>query len=292
MDYGCQSMTGKIERIIIKNPANAFINREYLARNWREFRFTQCPDYEKSIREFESFQEIIKEHVAEVLYLPRRDDVGMDSIYTHDPVKITPRGAILMNMGKAQRAREPAAMKELLEELDIPILGTITGNGRMEGGDIVLLDAGTLVVGQGYRTNDEGIRQLKELTQDFIKHIIVVPLPHGEGPDECLHLMSILSMIDTDLAAVYSRYMPVFFRKFLLERGIQLVEVRDTEFQHLGSNILALAPRKVLMLEDNPKTKAKLEALGTEVLTYGGMELSLKGTGGPTCLTCPVYRSS
>lgn len=290
MDYGCQSMTGKIEGVIIKHPANAFISREHLARNWREFRFTQCPDFEKTLREFEAFEQIIKDNVPEVLYLPKNDDVGMDSIYTHDPVKITAKGAVLMNMGKAQRANEPDAMKELLEDLGVPILGAITGDGLMEGGDVVLLNAETVIVGQGYRTNDEGIRQFKELTEDLVDTVMVVPLPHGEGPHECLHLMSIISMIDTDLAAVYSRYMPVFFRNFLLERGIQLVEVKDAEFQRLGSNILTLAPRKVLMLEDNPKTRAKLEEQGVEVLTYAGAELSLKGTGGPTCLTCPIHR--
>ncbi|UCH98809.1 MAG: amidinotransferase [Candidatus Aminicenantes bacterium] len=290
MRYGCQSMVGKIERIIIKRPVDAFISKEYLEAHWKAFNYSGCPDYEKVVREYEAFEKIIKTHVPEVHYLSRRDEVGLDSIYTHDAMKITQKGAILMNMGKEQRKNEPVVMKDFLTGLGIPILGAICGNGRMEGGDVVWLDEKTLVAARGYRTNDEGIQQLGELTKDIVNEFIVVPLPHAGGPFECLHLMSIISMIDKDLAVVYSRYMPVFFRELLIDRGIQLIEVDDEEYNSLGSNVLALAPRKCLVLAGNPGTKQKMEAAGVEVFEYEGSELSLKGTGGPTCLTCPVLR--
>jgi N-dimethylarginine dimethylaminohydrolase len=283
-------MVGKIERIIIKRPADAFISQEYLDTHWEAFNYSGCPDYDKVLREYEAFDKIIKTHVPEVHYLSRRDEVGLDSIYTHDAVKITKKGAILMNMGKEQRQHETGVMKDFLIELGIPVLGAITGKSRMEGGDVVWLDEQTLAVARGYRTNDEGIRQLKELTKDIVNELIVVPLPHANGPAECLHLMSIISMIDIDLAVVYSRYMPVVFREFLIKRGIQLIEVDDEEYNSLGSNVLALAPRKCLVLAGNPGTKQKMEAAGVEVFEYEGRELSLKGTGGPTCLTCPVLR--
>lgn len=291
MRFGCQSMIRKIERIIIKRPADAFISQEYLDTHWKAFNYNGCPDYDKVLREYEAFEKIIKTHVPEVYYLSRCDEVGLDSIYTHDAAKITKKGAVLMNMGKARRKHEPGMMKDFLIELGIPVLGAITGRGRMEGGDLVWLDEQTLAVGQGYRTNGEGIRQLKELTKDIVKELMVVPLPHAGGPEECLHLMSIISMIDVDLAVVYSRYMPIVFREFLIERGIQLLEVDDEEYNSLGSNVLTLAPRKCLVLAGNPRTKQRLEAAKVEVFEYEGSELSLKGTGGPTCLTCPVLRA-
>jgi N-dimethylarginine dimethylaminohydrolase len=284
-------MIGKIERIIIKRPADAFISQEYLDTHWKSFNYNGCPDYDKVLLEYEAFEKIIKNHAVEVHYLPKRDEVGLDSIYTHDAVKITKKGAVLMSMGKAQRKHEPKVMKDFLKELGVPVPGAITGKGRMEGGDLVWLDEQTLAAGRGYRTNDEGIRQLKELTKNIVKELIVVPLPHAGGHGECLHLMSIISMIDKDLAVVYSRYMPVVFREGLIERGIQLIEVDDEEYNSLGSNVLTLAPRKCLVLAGNPRTKQKMEAAGVEVFEYEGSELSLKGTGGPTCLTCPVLRT-
>lgn len=290
MKYGCQSMTGKIERIIIKPLADAFINQEHLESHWKTFNYSRCPEYETALREFEAFEKIIREHVPEVYYLPRHKDVGLDSLYTHDVVKITSKGAILMNMGKLQRKREPFVIKEFLAELGIPVFGAITGKGRMEGGDVVWLDEQTLAAASGYRTNEEGIRQLKEITSDMVREFIEVPLPHAGGPAECLHLMSIISMVDTDLAVVFSRYMPVFFRNLLIERGIKLIEVDDEEYGSLGSNVLSLAPGKCLVLAGNPGTKKKMEAAGVEVFEYKGNEISLKGTGGPTCLTCPVLR--
>ncbi len=120
--------------------------------------------------------------------------------------------------------------------------------------------------------------------------MIVVPLPHYKGPDDVFHLMSIISPLDHDLALVHSPLMPVPFRDWLLARGIRRVEVAEAEFETLGCNALALAPRRCLMVEGNPETRARLEAAGCEVLTYDGAEISMKGAGGPTCLTRPLAR--
>jgi N-dimethylarginine dimethylaminohydrolase len=288
--YGCRSMTGTIRRIILKHPADAFVSQGRLEANWQRFNFSACPDYQQALREFDTFEAIIKSHVPKVHYLPHHESAGLDSIYTHDPVKITPHGAILMNMGKELRRHEPGILREFLQELDVPVLGEIGGEGRMEGGDIAWLDEKTAAVAHGYRTNHEGILQFRELTRDFIEEFIIVPLPHAEGPAECLHLMSVISMVDTDLAVVYPRYMPVFFRELLLHRGIRMIEVDDAEYTNLGCNVLALAPGKCLMLSGNPVTAGNLRAAGVEVHEYYGLELSVKGAGGPTCLTCPVLR--
>lgn len=290
MHYGCQSMVGKIDRIIIKHPKEAFISQENLDKSWKEYNYVSCPDYENSLKEYDSFENLIIDNVANVHYLPQSKEVGLDSIYTHDTCKITSKGAIMFTVGKELRRGETEVTKKYLQELNIPILGEISGEGTMEGGDIVWLDKKTLVVGRGYRTNYEGIRQLKELTKDIVDEFIVIELPHGDGPNECLHLMSIISMVDEDLAVVYSKLMPVSFRELLIDRGIELIEVCDEEYANLGSNVLALAPRVCLMMDGNPKTKEKLEKAGAQVFVYNGEDVSYKGTGGPTCLTLPVTR--
>ncbi|WP_028829176.1 dimethylarginine dimethylaminohydrolase family protein [Proteocatella sphenisci] len=290
MQYGCQSMVGKIKSIIIKHPENAFISQKNLDEKWKAYNYVSCPDYEKSLEEYKTFEEIIKANVENVNYLPKDDNTGLDSIYTHDTCKITSKGAIMFTVGKELRRGESGATKNFLKSLGVPILGEITGEGTMEGGDVVWLDEKTIAVGRGYRTNYEGIRQLREMTKDIVDEFIVVELPHGDGPDECLHLMSVISMVDKDLAVVYSKFMPVSFRDKLIERGIELIEVYDEEYANLGSNVLALAPRLCVMPAGNPKTKEKLEKAGARVFEYGGNDISFKGTGGPTCLTLPVTR--
>ena len=119
----------------------------------------------------------------------------------------------------------------------------------------------------------------------------LVPLPHFHGRGECLHLMSLISPVDADLAVVYSPLMTVPFRNWLIDRDIALVEVPDEEFAPtMGCNVLALGPRKCLVIDGNPVTRARLEAAGCEVIAYPGAEISIKGFGGPTCLTRPIVR--
>ena len=185
---------------------------------------------------------------------------------------------------------EPAAEKRAFDAEGIPVLAIITAPGTVEGGDVTWLDELTLAVGLTYRTNDEGIRQLTEILKPLNVEIITVPLPHYKGPSDVFHLMSILSPVNTKLAVVYSPLMPVIFRNFLLNRGYRLVEVPDEEFETMGCNVLALAPGKCLMVEGNPKTKNSLEKAGCKVTAYKGEEISIKGGGGPTCLTRPIFR--
>lgn len=290
MQYGCQSMVGKVEAILIKRPEQAFISQENLDQTWEAFRYFGCPDYQKVLEEYDAFEKIIKDNVENVYYLPQDDRTGLDSIYTHDPLKITKKGAIYFPMGKELRGREYMATQAYLESIGIPTLGHITPPGKMEGGDVLWIDERTVAIGRGYRTNDEGIRQFKELTKGLVDEYIIVPMPHGDGVDCCLHLMSIISFVDTDKAVVYSKFMPVFFREYLLERGIRLIECNDKEYDYLGSNLLALAPGKCVLIDGCPEIRRKVEEAGVTVYTYEGKELSYRGTGGPTCLTCPLYR--
>jgi arginine deiminase len=291
MEFGCQSEVGNIERLLLKHPSEALLNNENIDTQWADLNYLGPPDYNRAVGEFEGFVELLKSHVPEIHYLPKQNQTGMDSIYVHDPVVMTSAGAVLCNMGKEQRRGEPAAMGEFLKGMDIPILGSITDQGRLEGGDVVLFDKNTLAVAEGYRTNQEGIKQLQELTSEIIADFQIVPLPHWQGPHDVLHLMSIISPVDHDLAVVYSRLIPVPFREWLIRRGIKLVEVPDTEFETMGCNVLAVSPRKCIVLEGNPRTRHLLEEEGVEVWEYKGEEISAKGAGGPTCLTRPLWRT-
>ncbi len=290
MRFGGQSEVGTIKRLLLKSPQQAFVSVKNIDAQWQELNYAGAPDFAAALREYERFVDLLKQHQPEIEFLPTNEAAGLDSIYVHDPALITNHGAILCNMGKAQRRGEPAAMGEFFPKMNVPILGAIAGEGRLEGGDVVWIDEWTLAVGRGYRTNEEGIRQLQQLLNDLVDEVIVVPLPHWRGPDEVLHLMSLISPIDDDLALVYSKLLPVPFREWLLARGFKLLEVPDEEYESMGCNVLAVAPRKCIMLAGNPRTKALLMNEGVEVWEYAGEEISRKGAGGPTCLTRPIWR--
>ena len=214
----------------------------------------------------------------------------MDSIYCRDAAIATAQGMIICNMGKEGRKNEPLAEQKAFEANGIPVLGVIKAPGTIEGGDVAWLDEKTLAVGHTYRTNEEGIKQITALLAPIGVDVIVVPMPHYRGPSDVFHLMSVLSPVDSNLAVVYSPLIPIVFRNELIKRGYELVEVPEVEFDSMGCNVLALAPRVCLMVKGNPITKERLEKAGCKVIEYEGAEISVKGGGGPTCLTRPVER--
>lgn len=285
-----QSEVGAIRSILVKHAREAFVNDETIGGQWQLLNYGSPPDFARASEEYDRFAALLEGFGINIHFLPRNGAVGLDSLYARDASIVCKKGIILCNMGKASRVGEPAAQESAYRALGIPVHGAITGEGRVEGGDVAWIDEETLAVARGYRTNDEGIRQLRELLRDCIRELIVVPLPHWRGKDDVFHLMSILSPIDRDLALVYSRLMPVPFREALLARGIELVEVPDEEFETIGCNVLAVGPRRCLLLRGNPGTRLRLERAGAEVFDFRGDEICTKGAGGPTCLTRPILR--
>jgi N-dimethylarginine dimethylaminohydrolase len=285
------SEVDRLTRVAVKHPRDAFIDQATIARQWQELRFTAAPDLVRASREHDLFIEALSAAGAQVHLLPRDETTTLDSIYVRDASIVCDRGLILCRMGKSQRVEEPAAQERAYLAGHVPatICGRIEPPGRVEGGDVIWLDSRTLVVGRGYRTNADGIRQLQAILGNQVE-VVEVPLPHWQGQRDVMHLMSLISPIDHGMAVVYSRLLAVPFREWLLERGIHLVEVPDEEFDSMGTNVLALAPRRCLMLAGNPRTRAALERAGADVIEYEGTEISVKGAGGPTCLTRPLER--
>ena len=285
-------MVDPIHRVLIKHPKDAYRGQANIDHQSQQLNYFGIPDFKKAFADYEIFAGLLESFGAEVHYLPKEQSASLDSIYTHDPCVVTNGGVIICIMGKKDRLSESAAMENYFQSINVPILGRIETPGTLEGGDVVWLDECTVAVGEGYRSNAEGIRQLKTLLGNLVDEVISVPLPHWTGAGNCLHLMSNISPIDHDLYLVYSRLLPVPFRKYLLHRQIQFIEVPDEEYDSMGCNVLAVEPRKCIMIEGNPITQGRLEAEGVEVHTYDGSEISLKGSGGPTCLTRPFLRSA
>ncbi|MCU0396738.1 MAG: arginine deiminase family protein [Cyclobacteriaceae bacterium] len=281
---------GKLKTVFIKRPNEAFISDQKLSSEWKDLNYLSRPDLILAEEEYQKFEVLLQAEGVELKYFPEDHSVTLDSIYCRDASLATDYGMILCNMGKVARKPEPAASMHAFLTEQIPILGIIQPPGTVEGGDVAWLDDKTLAVGHTYRTNADGIRQLKELLEPHGISIIVADMPHYKGPSDVFHLMSVFSPVDKDLAVVYSPLMPISFRQYLLDRGISFVEVPESEWDSMGCNVLALSPRNCLMVSGNPLTQKRLEEAGCQVHTYTGNEISIKGGGGPTCLTRPLLR--
>jgi dimethylargininase len=283
--YGSQDMVSPLRTVLLKRPDRAFAVDDPTA--WH---YAGKPDLAAAQQEHDALAELLRQAGAEVVYHDEPLPDYADAIYAFDPALVTDAGAIMLSMGKEKRRGEEAAMARCFERMGVPILYSLYGEARAEGGDLLWLDHDTLAVGLGFRTNLEGFRQLHEALSAIGVTTIPVELPYYTGPEACLHLLSLISIVDYRTAVVHPPLMSVPFWQELQRRDFKLIVIPEAEFPTMATNVLALAPRKCLMLEGNPITKSLLEAVGCEVMTYRGNEISLKAEGGPTCLTRPVWR--
>jgi dimethylargininase len=284
-NYGVNSMVAPLKRVVVKHP-----DRQFAISDFEKWHYTSAPNLEQAQTHHDEFTSILKQHGAEVIYHEEELANLADAIFVYDPVFVTPYGSIVLQVGKDLRRGEEEPLSKKLESIGVPILGKLTGSARAEGGDMFWLDETTLAIGLGFRTNAEGVEQIKGMLEPHGINVITTELPYGDGPAACLHLMSLISLVDTDLAVVYPKFIGTPFWQELERRNFKFITVSDQEFLTQATNVLTLSPRVVIMPEKNPETKAKLERAGCTVYTYPCSELTFKAEGGPTCLTRPVLR--
>jgi dimethylargininase len=283
--FGAQSMVDPMRTVLVRKPDASFATA-----NPKAWGYTSRPDLNAARKEHEALVGQLRASGVEVWYHDEPLDDKADAIFVHDPVIVTDRGAIVLRMGKELRRGEEASIGKSLGRHGVPILGTLRTPATAEGGDLLWVTHDLLAVGQGYRTNPEGRKQLQELLKGSGVRTEAVPLPAYKGPEVCLHLMSLVSLVAEDLAVIYPRLLPPAFRVSLRKNGFDFVEVPDAEFDRMAPNVLAVRPKDCIMLEGNPITQGRLESAGCRVRTYRGNEISLKAEGGATCLTRPVLR--
>jgi N-dimethylarginine dimethylaminohydrolase len=283
-------MVSPLRAVVVKRPEQAFRSSAAIDAEWKELGWTRPPDLDIAAREHRQLVSLLETAGARVYFLPEDSRTNLDSIYTHDPVLITDAGAVILQTGKKLRRGEGPAMEDALNGWGIPILGAIEGGATAEAGDMIWLDRQTLLVGRGFRTNQAGIDWLSSLMQPLGVSVIPVSLPYWTGPDDVLHLMSFISLLDVDLAVVYRRLLPVPLYELLVERGVKLVDVLEDEYPSLGCNVLAVGPRQLVMVSGNPITRSRLEARGCTVSEFDGSEICIPGSGGPTSITRPLLR--
>ena len=290
--FNGHSMVGRLKRVLVCSPRAAGWNQPSTADRWRELGFFHPPDFATAQAQHDELCRQLESAGAEVVHLPAASDLSLDAVYTHDPSLASDYGLIGLHPGKPNRIPEAQRHVEFCLSLGIPTLGKIQPPGKTEAGDMVWLDSTTLLIGQGYRTNAAGIEQMRGLFQPHGVAVVSAPLPYGPGPSACLHLMSLMSLLDEQTVLVDLPWLAVETVELLQSRGYGLVEIEYPERDTLACNVLSLGDKRLLALEENRATNQKLRQAGFDVRTFPGSELCVNGGGGPTCLTRPLLRTT
>ena len=283
-------MVGALKRVLVCSPRSARWDQPECVSRWQELGFGHAPDFDKAEAQYALLLRELEAIGAEVIDLPSSSDLSLDAAYAHDASLATDCGLILMRPGKANRVGEGRHQGRCAAELGIPIAGEINSPGTTEAGDIVWLDAKTLLIGLGYRTNKAGIEQIRGVLAPKGVEVISAPLPYGPGPSACLHLMSLVSLLDEKTALVDLPWLAVETVELLRSRGFKFIEIDYSERETLACNVLALGNGRLLAIEENRRTNDRLRESGFDVRTFPGSEICINGSGGPTCLTRPLLR--
>jgi dimethylargininase len=280
--FGAQSMTAPLREVLVKRPGVAFGR----AFDDPAHGFLGPVDLEVACREHDAFVELLA-GLGPTVHLLDAETASPDLVYAFDPLLVTDRGAIALRSGKPNRRGEEDALERWTVGAGIPTIGRITEPGTVDGGDTFWLRPDLFCIGRTLRTSSEGVRQLGALVGGDVR---VFDVPYWQGPEELIHLLSVISPVADDLAVVYLPLLPVGLWELLQELRIRLIPVPDEEFPTLGCNVLAVRPGVVIVADGNPVTRAALEVHGCEVHAYSATEIGINGSGGPTCLTRPILR--
>ena len=281
-EFGVRSMTAPLRRVLVRRPT---LTGDFAGAAWR------LPDPELLVRQHEAFADLLRSLGCRVDVAPALDGL-VDATYLRDPGLVTGTGAVLFQMAKPARMAEPEHLGAALQAAGVPVTARLSGGARADGGDFIWLDEHTVLAGRSYRTNAQALTQLAAILRAEGIELEQVDLPHDRGPGHVLHLMSLISPVAADLAVVYPPLAPVRLMEALADRGIGVIAVDAEEYETMACNVLAVAPGRVVVVDGNPRARAALESAGCEVHTYAGSEISIKGDGGPTCLTAPIWRDA
>ena len=280
MDYGVTSMTAPLRRVAVRGPSPGC---DFSSAHW-----ASPLDVDLLLAQHAAFTAILRELGADVVELPPLEGLP-DSCFVYDPVFVVGDGAIVLRAAKSARVGEGERLAADLAQAGVPTIGQLTGGATADGGDMFWLDDATLAVGRSYRTNTAAVAQLEEILRPRGVRVEAYDVPHDQGPEWCLHLMSVVSPVRDDLAVVYERLASVALLEELRRRGMELIAVPDEDWLTLGCNVLAVAPGVVVVASGNEATAQLLADRGCDVHVYDASEIS-RGEGGPTCLTRPLLR--
>ena len=281
-------MTSKLATVGMLKPMEALKTAD--PKKWH---YGNSFDPAKIDNNYLSFTKILTNLDVKILWMKPKNNENADSIFTYDASFMTPEGAILLLPGKPLRKGEEKIHEAFYKKNNIPIIGRLSGSAIAEGGDMFWVDKETIVIGKSFRTNQEGIEQIKNILNAFNVMVVSFDLPFFMGSEACLHMMSLISLVDDKKALTYKSLLPIGLVQLLEKRGYDLIEAPKDEFissEGLNINVLAIRPGECVMISGFPKTKKSLENNGVIVHTFDGNSLCIGCEGGPTCLTRPILR--
>ena len=288
MNFGIASMTAPLREVALRRPGSSLITAE--AKAWNYSKYFNPTEIEN---EYNRFVLALENFGVRIHWIVGDDMGNADSVFAYDASLMTPQGAILMSLGKEKRCGEESLHKSFYINKGIPIIGQIDAPGTAEAGDTLWLDEKTVIIGKGFRTNTLGAQQVKDILNSIGITCYIFDLPFYQGKNACLHLMSLISMVDTKSALVYEPLLPVGLWKLLDKKNVKIISAPENEFfesDTLSTNVLAIAPGECLMLDNLPNTAKVLGNSGIKVTTFRAPALCIGCEGGPTCLTRPLYR--
>ena len=288
-EFGVSSMTSRLKTVGMLKPMEAL-----RAADPEKWHYGHSFDPEKVDSNYSSFTKTLANLDVDILWMSPTNNEIADSVFTYDASFMTQEGAILLSPGKLLRKGEEKIHEAFYKDNNIPVIGKTSGSAIAEGGDMFWLDRETLVIGKGFRTNKIGVEQIKRILIPFNVEVFSFDLPFFKGPNACLHMMSLISVVDEKKALAYVSLLPIGLVQLLEEKGYDLIEAPEDEFissEGLSINVLTIKPGICVMISGFSKTREALEKSGVTVHTFDGSSLCIGCEGGPTCLTRPILRA-
>lgn len=244
------------------------------------------PDWRRASAQHEALSQAYRDAGVQVHFVDPASSPSPNQMFVADLLFMTPCGAIVGRPASSVRAGEERWVARRLADLGIPILRSVAGRGTFEGADAAWLDAETVLMGRGLRTNEEGAGQVSATLREQGVKVLVVDLPR-----DSMHLMGELRFADRDLAYVRPGRTPEAAVQALESRGLEVkpFPAEGENLRGMAHNFVTLAPRRILMAAGNPASESAFREAGLDVEPVEVDEIG-KAAGAMGCLTGVLAR--
>lgn len=250
-------------------------------KNWYYKRNTP-PDMDVVRAQHKGLRDVLAKEGVEIVLAPDLPRTYTKSVYTRDPVLTVPGGAIICRLAPRMRRGEEASITQTIAALGMPILGTITGTGMVEGGSFMMLRRDLAVYSTSIRCNPEGARQLAHLLEPLGVKLILVPLS-----GYTIHIDGQFMVLDSQTIMANVHRLPFEFIRQMEGMGYRFIHPHPDEQN--ACNSLTVRPGRIIMASIYPRTAEMLGRRGFDVTLIDYDEIIHNG-GNIHCSTMELVR--